>query len=106
MWKVRKAGLGLLERVEGDRRPVAFVEDTAVDPLKLPEFLRRFKKIVEDHGTGAGYYGHASVGCLHIRPLIDLKEAKDIDLMTHMAQEISDLVMEFGGAMRGAHGDG
>jgi FAD/FMN-containing dehydrogenase/Fe-S oxidoreductase len=106
VWKVRKAGLGLLERVEGDRRPVAFVEDTAVDPLKLPEFLRRFKKIVEDNGTSAGYYGHASVGCLHIRPLINLKEAKDIDLMTHMAQEISDLVMEFGGAMSGEHGDG
>src|SRR5919198_3194940 len=106
VWKVRKAGLGLLERVEGDRRPVAFVEDTAVDPLKLPEFLRRFKRIIEDHGTTAGYYGHASVGCLHIRPLVNLKEAKDIDLMTHMAQEISDLVMEFGGAMSGEHGDG
>jgi FAD/FMN-containing dehydrogenase/Fe-S oxidoreductase len=106
VWRVRKAGLGLLMRVEGERKPIAFVEDTAVDPPKLPEFLRRFKKIIDDHGTSAGYYGHASVGCLHIRPLINLKEAKEIELMTHIAKEISDLVMEFDGAMSGEHGDG
>jgi FAD/FMN-containing dehydrogenase/Fe-S oxidoreductase len=106
VWKVRKAGLGLLMRVEGERKPLAFVEDTAVDPLKLPEFLRRFKKIIDDHGTTAGYYGHTSVGCLHIRPLINLKEVADIDVMTHITKEISDLVLEFNGAMSGEHGDG
>jgi FAD/FMN-containing dehydrogenase/Fe-S oxidoreductase len=106
VWKVRKAGLGLLMRVEGERKPIAFVEDTAVDPLKLPEFLRRFKKIIDDHGTSAGYYGHASVGCLHIRPLVNLKEAKEIALMTSIAEDISDLVLEFDGAMSGEHGDG
>jgi Fe-S oxidoreductase len=106
VWRVRKAGLGLLMRVEGERKPIAFVEDTAVDPLKLPEFLRRFKKIIDAHGTSAGYYGHASVGCLHIRPLVNLKEAKEIELMTSITQEISDLVLEFGGAMSGEHGDG
>jgi len=106
VWKVRKAGLGLLERVEGENKPVAFVEDTAVDPARVPEFLRRFKQIVEDHGTTAGYYGHASVGCLHIRPLVNLRDAKGVELMTHIAQEISDLVLEFGGAMSGEHGDG
>jgi Fe-S oxidoreductase len=106
VWKVRKAGLGLLERVEGENKPVAFVEDTAVDPAKVPEFLRRFKRIVEDHGTTAGYYGHASVGCLHIRPLVNLKSAQGVELMTHIAREVSDLVLEFGGAMSGEHGDG
>jgi FAD/FMN-containing dehydrogenase/Fe-S oxidoreductase len=106
VWRVRKAGLGLLMRVEGERKPIAFVEDTAVDPLKLPEFLRRFKKIIDDHGTSAGYYGHASVGCLHIRPLVNLKEPKEIELMTSITKEISDLVLEFGGAMSGEHGDG
>ncbi|HSF29729.1 MAG TPA: FAD-linked oxidase C-terminal domain-containing protein [Candidatus Tectomicrobia bacterium] len=106
VWRVRKAGLGLLMRVEGERKPIAFVEDTAVDPLKLPEFLRRFKKIIDDHGTSAGYYGHASVGCLHIRPLVNLKEATEIELMTSITKEISDLVLEFGGAMSGEHGDG
>jgi FAD/FMN-containing dehydrogenase/Fe-S oxidoreductase len=106
VWKVRKAGLGLLMRVEGDRKPLAFVEDTAVDPVKLPEFLRRFKQIIDDHGTSAGYYGHTSVGCMHIRPLINLKEAADIEVMTHITKEISDLVLEFNGAMSGEHGDG
>src|SRR5919109_2072272 len=106
VWRIRKAGLGLLMRVEGERKPIAFVEDTAVDPLKLPEFLRRFKKIIDDHGTSAGYYGHVSVGCMHIRPLVNLKEQREIDLMTSLAKEISDLVLEFGGAMSGEHGDG
>jgi FAD/FMN-containing dehydrogenase/Fe-S oxidoreductase len=106
VWRVRKAGLGLLMRVEGERKPIAFVEDTAVDPLKLPEFLRRFKKIIDDHGTSAGYYGHVSVGCMHIRPLVNLKEQKEIELMTSITEQISDLVMEFGGAMSGEHGDG
>ncbi len=106
VWRVRKAGLGLLMRVEGERKPIAFVEDTAVDPLKLPEFLRRFKKIIDDHGTSAGYYGHVSVGCMHIRPLVNLKEQKEIELMTSITAQISDLVMEFGGAMSGEHGDG
>jgi Fe-S oxidoreductase len=106
VWRVRKAGLGLLMRVEGERKPIAFVEDTAVDPLKLPEFLRRFKKIIDDHGTTAGYYGHVSVGCMHIRPLVNLKEQKEIELMTSITEQISDLVLEFGGAMSGEHGDG
>jgi len=106
VWRVRKAGLGLLMRVEGERKPLAFVEDTAVDPVKLPEFLRRFKQIIEAHGTSAGYYGHTSVGCLHIRPLINLKDADEIDVMTRITQEISDLVLEFNGAMSGEHGDG
>jgi FAD/FMN-containing dehydrogenase/Fe-S oxidoreductase len=106
VWRVRKSGLGLLMRVEGERKPIAFVEDTAVDPLKLPEFLRRFKKIIDDHGTSAGYYGHVSVGCMHIRPLVNLKEQKEIELMTSITKEISDLVLEFGGAMSGEHGDG
>jgi FAD/FMN-containing dehydrogenase/Fe-S oxidoreductase len=106
VWRIRKAGLGLLMRVEGERKPIAFVEDTAVDPLKLPEFLRRFKKVIDDHGTSAGYYGHVSVGCMHIRPLVNLKEQHEIELMTSIAKEISDLVLEFGGAMSGEHGDG
>ena len=62
--------------VTGDAKPLPFVEDTAVAPEHLPEYVRRFDEIVRDHGTTAGYYGHASVGCLHIRPLIDLKQGK------------------------------
>src|SRR4249920_449576 len=77
IWGVRKAGLGLLLGTKGDKKPIAFVEDTAVEPAKLPEFIRRFREVVAKHDTVAGYYGHCSVGCMHIRPLINLKEASE-----------------------------
>lgn len=106
VWKMRKAGLGLLMSTRDSHKPIAFIEDTAVAPEKLPDFLRRFRQIIEKHDTTAGYYGHASVGCLHIRPGIDLKQASEVNKMFAMIQEISDLVMEYGGSMSGEHGDG
>ena len=106
VWAVRKAGLGLMMNVPGDAKPLPFVEDTAVAPEHLPEYVRRFDEIVRDHRTTAGYYGHASVGCLHIRPLIDLKQGEDIGRMESISEAVSDLVLEFGGAMSGEHGDG
>jgi Fe-S oxidoreductase len=106
VWNVRKAGLGLMMNVPGDAKPLAFVEDTAVSPEKLPEFVKRFDEIVKAHGTEAGYYGHASVGCLHIRPLIDIKKPDGVDRMVAISEEISDLVLEFGGSLSGEHGDG
>ena len=106
VWDVRKAGLGLMMNVPGDAKPLAFVEDTAVAPEVLPEYVRRFDEIVRDHGTEAGYYGHASVGCLHIRPLVDLKLQEGVDRMVSIAAAVSDLVLEFGGAMSAEHGDG
>jgi Fe-S oxidoreductase/FAD/FMN-containing dehydrogenase len=106
IWGVRKAGLGLLLGMKGDKKPIAFVEDTAVAPAKLPEFIRRFREVVSRHGTIAGYYGHCSVGCMHIRPLINLKEESEKAKMVSIANEISDLVLEFNGAMSGEHGDG
>ena len=106
VWNVRKAGLGLMMNVPGDAKPLAFVEDTAVAPEKLPQFVMRFDEIVKAHGTEAGYYGHASVGCLHIRPLIDIKKPDGVDRMVAIAEEISDLVLEYGGSLSGEHGDG
>ena len=106
VWTVRKAGLGLLMSVRGDAKPIPFVEDTAVDPEHLGQFVRRFDEIVGNHGTTAGYYGHASVGCLHIRPLVSLKTQDGLDTMTSIASEIADLVQEFGGSLSGEHGDG
>src|SRR5207244_13184753 len=105
VWKVRKAGLGLLMSRRDDRKPIAFIEDTAVDPAKLPDFLRRFREIIEAHDTTAGYYGHASVGCLHIRPGINLKEPSELAKMVAMMQEISDLVIEYCGWMSGEDGE-
>lgn len=106
LWRVRNAGMGLLYGIPGRRKPISFVEDTAVAPERLPDFARRFRKILESHGTRGSFYGHASVGCLHIRPLLDLKDAADVETMRIIAEEIADLVLEFGGAMSGEHGDG
>ena len=106
VWNIRKGGLGLLMSTHGDAKPIPFVEDPAVDPEKLGEFVRRFDRIVQNHDTQAGYYGHASVGCLHIRPLVSLKSAEGIEKMIAIGEEISDLVKEFGGSMSGEHGDG
>ena len=106
VWNVRKAGLGLLMSVHGDAKPLPFVEDPAVDPEDLGAFVRRFDEIVRNHGTHAAYYGHASVGCLHIRPIVSLKDSAGIATMVAISDEISDLVKEFGGSMSGEHGDG
>ena len=106
VWALRSAGLGLLMSTRGDAKPLPYVEDTAVDPQKLGEFVRRFDEIVRSHGTTAGYYGHASVGCMHIRPLVNLKTGAGVDKMVAIAAEISDLVLEYGGSLSGEHGDG
>ena len=106
VWNIRKGGLGLLMSTRGDAKPIPFVEDPAVDPENLGEFVRRFDEVVRNHNTTAGYYGHASVGCLHIRPLVSLKSAEGIEKMISIGEEISDLVKEFGGSMSGEHGDG
>ena len=105
-WRIREAGLGLLMSVKGDAKPVAIVEDTAVAPEHLAEFITRFDAIVRAHGTTAAYYGHASVGCLHIRPLVNLKTDDGLDTTEAIATEIADLVLEFGGSLSGEHGDG
>ena len=106
IWAVRKNGLGLLMSMHGDAKPLPFVEDTAVDPETMGDFVRRFDEIVRNHGTEAAYYGHASVGCLHIRPVVSLKNQEGVNRMYAIADEISDLTKEFGGVLSGEHGDG
>jgi FAD/FMN-containing dehydrogenase/Fe-S oxidoreductase len=106
VWHMRESGLGLMMNVPGDAKPLPFVEDTAVSPEKLPEFVRRFDEIIRSAGTQAGYYGHASVGCLHVRPVINLKERDGVARMYRIADEVSSLVLEFGGANAAEHGDG
>jgi FAD/FMN-containing dehydrogenase/Fe-S oxidoreductase len=103
--KVRQSGLGLLMAASsGSRRPLAFVEDTAVDPARLAAYAQRFREILARHGLSAGFYGHASVGCLHVRPFVDLPA--QVDTMRAVAEEVRDLVTEFGGVNSSEHGDG
>ncbi|HEY8369238.1 MAG TPA: FAD-linked oxidase C-terminal domain-containing protein [Thermodesulfobacteriota bacterium] len=105
--KVRKSGLGFLMAAgRGTNRPIAFIEDTAVDPRHLPAYTERFKQILDRHGLKAGFYGHASVGCLHIRPFMDLTRPGEIQKMRAVAEAVRDLVAEYGGAMSSEHGDG
>ncbi|PYO56095.1 MAG: oxidoreductase, partial [Candidatus Rokuibacteriota bacterium] len=106
IWKLRKAGLGLLLGMKGEAKPIAFVEDTAVDPKHLPEFVPRFRAIMAKHGAEGAYYGHCSVGCLHIRPVINLKTPRGLEQVEAMAGDIFDLVLEYGGAISSEHGDG
>src|SRR2546427_3218874 len=106
IWKLRKAGLGLLLGMKGDKKPIAFVEDTAVEPRHLAEFVTRFREIFAKHDTVGAYYGHCSVGCLHIRPVIDLKTPRGLEQVRAIADEIADLVVRFGGTISSEHGDG
>lgn len=105
-WKLRKAGEPLLHAIPGHRKPLGFVEDNAVPPERLGEFVRRFRKLVEDEGTIASFYAHASVGVLHVRPLLDLKDEGDIARMHRIAEGAAHLAKELGGVMSGEHGDG
>ena len=90
----------------GARRPLAFVEDTAVDPAVLGAYARRFREVLGAHGLSAGFYGHASVGCLHVRPFVDLTQPGQVQAMRAVAEQIRDLVLEFGGVNSSEHGDG
>ncbi len=106
LWNLRRASMPLLYSMPGDRKPITFVEDTAVSPARLPEFVTRFRELLRRHGTDGAFYGHASVGCLHIRPLINLKDQAEVAKMRRITEEVCDLVLEFNGSLSGEHGDG
>jgi FAD/FMN-containing dehydrogenase/Fe-S oxidoreductase len=106
LWNLRQAAMPVLYSMPGDRKPVTFVEDTAVPPERLPEFVGRFRELLRRHGTDGAFYGHASVGCLHIRPLLNLKTIEDVERMRRITADVTDLVLQFGGSLSGEHGDG
>ena len=106
IWKLRQAGLGLAMSETGDTKGIAYVEDTAVAPERLPEYIDRFDAIVRENGTTASYYAHASVGLLHIRPAINMKTVEGVAQFERIAEQVADLVLEFGGALSAEHGDG
>ncbi|HQR09051.1 MAG TPA: FAD-linked oxidase C-terminal domain-containing protein [Gemmatales bacterium] len=106
LWRLRESGLPLLMGLPGDRKPITFVEDTAVSPEKLPQFVAEFQEIMQRHNTFGAIYGHASVGCLHIRPVLNLKDASDVKTMRQISTEVSDLVLKYHGSLSGEHGDG
>ncbi len=106
IWGVREAALGLSMAMKGDAKSLSFVEDTAVAPDRLRDYISAFLAMIERHGTRAGVYAHASVGCLHVRPVINLKTEGGVRQFEAIARDSADLVLEYGGALSGEHGDG
>jgi FAD/FMN-containing dehydrogenase/Fe-S oxidoreductase len=106
VWSLREAALGLSMAMKQDAKSISFVEDTAVSPERLSEYIGRFLGILQAHQTTAGIYAHASVGCLHVRPVVNLKTEEGVRKFEAIATEVADLVLEFGGSISGEHGDG
>ncbi len=106
IWSLREAALGLSMAMKEDAKSIPFVEDTAVAPERLSEYIGRFLQILRAHETTAGIYAHASVGCLHVRPVINMKTESGVQKFEAIANDVVELVLEFGGALSGEHGDG
>ena len=106
VWNLRKAALGLLSNIPGDAKPVAVIEDTAIDPEDLPAFVREFDAILGIHGLSAVHYAHAGSGELHLRPILNLKMEEHRRLFRVIATEVARLVKRYGGSLSGEHGDG
>ena len=106
VWTVRKAGLGLVMSMRGDLKPIPLIEDAAVPVEHLTDYVTRIEAFCRDLGTRAVYYAHASAGCLHIRPLLDLRAAGDVAKLSRIVDFSVSLLKEFGGCLSSEHGDG
>ena len=106
VWSVRKAGLSLLTGCVGAKKPVAFIEDAAVRPAQLPEYVRGLEAIMRPLDLEASYYGHAASGLLHVRPVLDLHDPADLKKFRQVADQTSALVKQFKGSLSAEHGVG
>jgi FAD/FMN-containing dehydrogenase/Fe-S oxidoreductase len=106
VWSVRKNGLGLMLGIKGDRKPLPFIEDACVPIEVLPEYVDQILTFCKGRGVRVAMYAHASVGTIHIRPILNLKDQEDIDNMKAIAEFAFGLVKSYGGAWSGEHGDG
>ncbi|WP_317175908.1 FAD-binding and (Fe-S)-binding domain-containing protein [Haloarcula argentinensis] len=105
-WKMRKSGLPILLSRTTDEKHGSFIEDTAIPPENLPEYVADFREILEEHDTFASFYAHAGPGVLHIRPLINTKSVEGVETMESIADAVTNLVVKYGGSVSGEHGDG
>ncbi len=106
VWNLRKAGLGVLSNIKGDAKPVSVVEDTAIAVDKLPTYISEFKKILNKYNLNCVYHAHIATGELHLRPMLNLKDKKDVELFHKIAFETAKLVKKYNGSLSGEHGDG
>ncbi|MDP2235769.1 MAG: FAD-linked oxidase C-terminal domain-containing protein [Bacteroidales bacterium] len=106
VWELRKAGLGVLNNMPGDAKPVPVIEDTAVNPAFLPDYIEDFDKVLAKYGKSCVYYAHIATGELHLRPVLNLKDPADVELFHTIALESAKLVKKYKGSLSGEHGDG
>ncbi|MBN2490457.1 MAG: FAD-binding protein [Planctomycetes bacterium] len=106
VWAVRRAGLGLLMGLKGDRKPIPFIEDAAVPVEHLCDYVARLERFCEELGTSVACYAHASAGCLHIRPIIDTKAAAEVARLPAITRHAIELLHGYGGALSSEHGAG
>ena len=106
VWELRKAGLGLLSSISGDAKPVSVIEDTAVTPERLPDYMADFSEMLKNYNLSCVYHAHIGTGELHLRPLLNLKNSNDIELFKKVAYETACLVKKHKGSLSGEHGDG
>jgi FAD/FMN-containing dehydrogenase len=106
LWRIRRGIEPMLGELPGPRAPVGFVEDTAVPIERLADHVRGLYAIFDRHGLDAAAYGHASMGHLHVRPYLNLKDPADRKLMQQVAAEVFEQTRKLGGTMSGEHGDG
>ena len=106
VWALRKAGLGVLSNIPGDAKPVAVIEDTAVSPKYMADYMADFMAMLKTHQLSCVYYGHLATGELHLRPSLNLKDPADVKLFRTVALETARLVKKYRGSLSGEHGDG
>ena len=106
LWAVRSGGMGLITNIPGDLRPLDFIEDVSVPVERLGEYVRRVDALLAQHGTSGVWYAHASAGCLHFRPMINLKTASGLADMRAIAEAVAALTASLHGSLSGEHGDG
>lgn len=106
LWDLRKKGVGLLGNAPGARKPIPFVEDTVVPPERLAEYVARFRAILDAEGLTYGMFGHVDVGCLHVRPALDMKDPADERRLRAISDKVSALCQSYGGMLWGEHGKG
>jgi len=106
MWEVRAAGLNIMTSMRGDAKPISIIEDCAVPLQHLADYTERLNRIFAKYGTTGTFYAHASVGCLHVRPVLNMKHDDDVRKLRAIAEEAFAIVREYGGAHSGEHGDG
>lgn len=106
LWTIRKASNPLLNRRQGDEQALSFVEDAAIPPERLPDYLERVRDVLLEYDLDASVFGHAGQGVLHVKPFLNLKTERDRELLRTVSEEIHEIVLELGGCVSGEHGDG